>query len=165
MNICNGKTKSGQPCKIKCKAPNVYCRFHKFKEARPEDCPICYDSLANVTTPLSCGHWIHTECIVQSGQTTCPICRFELTLSAETRAEIETVHKRHVADALEDETAELQRELSMEFNNMFTDIVDFVITHQFDGQPPDHFQIIFRPVRQPMQLPSDVDDDDDLAEE
>ena len=51
-----------------------------FIEQKPECCPICYDSFQSCDKPLSCGHYIHRNCIVLSKQTKCSICRSEIFL-------------------------------------------------------------------------------------
>ena len=54
-----------------------------FVEDKPVDCPICAIKLEDTDQPLSCGHYIHNECFMQSKNTTCPICRTEVKLSFE----------------------------------------------------------------------------------
>ena len=58
-----------------------------FKCEKPEECPICYESL-NVDEPLSCGHWMHKCCVVKSRKDECPICREKIDLTTEERVEI-----------------------------------------------------------------------------
>lgn len=53
--------------------------------SKPEDCPICYESL-NITTPLKCGHWAHNKCVkkwslLYHKHILCPICKFKLRKS------------------------------------------------------------------------------------
>uniref|UniRef100_A0A6C0M0U6 RING-type domain-containing protein n=1 Tax=viral metagenome TaxID=1070528 RepID=A0A6C0M0U6_9ZZZZ len=42
---------------------------------RPEECPTCYESLSNEEHPLSCGHWIHMNCIRMGHKAECHLCR------------------------------------------------------------------------------------------
>lgn len=46
---------------------------------QPDDCPVCMEALATEAA-LSCGHFVHRECIVRSGKNTCPICRKKVYL-------------------------------------------------------------------------------------
>ena len=70
-------------CKIFTKNTSGYCRWHeklysdneKFIEDRPQECPVCYNKLSQVTRPLSCGHYVHKSCVIKSGKSECPICR------------------------------------------------------------------------------------------
>ena len=59
-----------------------------FIEQKPDCCPICYDSFHIHDKPLSCGHYIHRNCIVLSKQTKCSICRSEIVLY---RQELHTI--------------------------------------------------------------------------
>ena len=55
-----------------------YCDTHeeKYKYEKPDDCPVCMDEISDETEiPLSCGHWIHKECLVPTNLHICPICR------------------------------------------------------------------------------------------
>jgi hypothetical protein len=53
-----------------------------WKEDKPEECPVCYENVCD-TDVLSCGHYIHKECIINSKKTCCAICRKEVKLSEE----------------------------------------------------------------------------------
>jgi len=55
-----------------------YCDIHeeKYKYEKPDDCPVCMDVISDETEiPLSCGHWIHKECLVPTNLHICPLCR------------------------------------------------------------------------------------------
>ncbi len=41
-------------------------------------CCICYEP-NNDKYPLSCGHWVHRECILKSERPQCPLCRKMIT--------------------------------------------------------------------------------------
>src|SRR6202000_886517 len=75
-HLCTGLTLKNEPCKNKI-IEGKYCRFHRPKSELEKDaeCPICMENLDNVTSPLSCGHWVHMNCIVAWGKQSCPICR------------------------------------------------------------------------------------------
>ena len=55
-----------------------YCEEHenKYRYEKPDDCPICMDTISEQTEiPLSCGHWIHKECLFPTNLHICPVCR------------------------------------------------------------------------------------------
>lgn len=43
---------------------------------KPEDCPICYESLKDQKTSTICQHWFHDKCLLN--QVRCPLCRCDL---------------------------------------------------------------------------------------
>ncbi len=56
--------------------PNV-----TFIEDKPSECIICAIKLEDIDQPLSCGHYFHKECFMQTKNTICPVCRTEVKLS------------------------------------------------------------------------------------
>jgi hypothetical protein len=46
---------------------------------KPNDCPICLNSLKDQDNPISCGHWCHKACMddwcLQKTNNFCPICK------------------------------------------------------------------------------------------
>lgn len=51
---------------------------HKFE--KPDDCPICMETVNDkLELPLTCGHWIHKQCLKNTEKNTCPICRKKMT--------------------------------------------------------------------------------------
>jgi hypothetical protein len=68
-----------------------------FRLDRPEDCPICTESLAGERQPLSCGHWVHRKCILQ-WKDECPICKAKVRLTKRERLRLlakESKDSRH----------------------------------------------------------------------
>lgn len=47
---------------------------------KPDECPVCFESLENQKTPLICGHWVHLSCIEKHFKAECPICRRPLEM-------------------------------------------------------------------------------------
>lgn len=80
---CRHNISLNHRCKNITKNTCGYCRWHeklysdneKFLEDRPQECPVCYNKLCQVTRPLSCGHYVHKSCVIKSGKSECPICR------------------------------------------------------------------------------------------
>lgn len=75
-----------------------YCTLHfsKYKNflEKPTDCAVCLESIDEKTNPLiPCGHWIHMNCIYQSGKAECPVCRAQLDLTVDQRSKL--VHRPH----------------------------------------------------------------------
>jgi hypothetical protein len=53
-----------------------------FTCEKPCECPVCFESL-NEDKALSCGHWVHKNCIIRSKKDTCPLCRKQVELTLE----------------------------------------------------------------------------------
>lgn len=83
---CIGYTKKGLPCKKKNRNGRLYCGTHckTYKFEKPNDCPICMETLQNETRPLECGHWVHKECLLKWNDL-CPTCRAPLILTRKER--------------------------------------------------------------------------------
>jgi endogenous inhibitor of DNA gyrase (YacG/DUF329 family) len=64
-----------------------YCSKHAAKyRLSVEDCPICLTAVDEKTdSPLECGHWLHTKCLKQWKNATCPVCRKAMTESEKSR--------------------------------------------------------------------------------
>jgi RNA polymerase subunit RPABC4/transcription elongation factor Spt4 len=54
-----------------------------FVEQKPDYCPVCTENFSVSDKTLSCGHYIHRECIIKSKKTICPLCKSELILTIE----------------------------------------------------------------------------------
>jgi hypothetical protein len=54
-------------------------RQPKVTYDKPRSCPICLESLETQVTPLSCGHWVHEECMKTwdqyTAKNTCVVCK------------------------------------------------------------------------------------------
>ena len=58
------------------------CRKHCGKKKyEREDCAICMENYSQ--QPLSCGHWIHFECIIKTEKKECPMCQNGLSFTRE----------------------------------------------------------------------------------
>src|SRR3989304_1533996 len=69
-----------------------------FKQDKPEDCPVCYESINSQKEALECGHWVHTECIVKSTKAQCPICRRSLVLNPKDIESLDLKYKREIIE-------------------------------------------------------------------
>ena len=83
--FCKAITKKGSVCKNKCCKTNNnsdYCKMHSriFKFEKPSECPICQEDISSEKQPLSCGHWVHKNCIL-SWKDQCPVCRKQIKLT------------------------------------------------------------------------------------
>ena len=123
MNICKGTTIKGKPCCRKTK--DNYCHIHKnaplkphkYKQEKPEECIVCFESLANQKRSLSCGHWIHKNCIIKSAKAECPICRKQLLLGKNDMKLIKNLAKKREEENIAEEELELQHEFENEIQN------------------------------------------------
>lgn len=74
-------------CKIPIFPNYDYCYKHIHLEKplknleKPEECSICLEEFDENDKALKCGHWVHKSCIIKSGKSQCPICRFNIYLS------------------------------------------------------------------------------------
>jgi len=60
--------------------------MNKFKEDKPENCPVCLDEIDEKEL-LECGHYCHLDCIKKSNIYKCPICRHNVKIPFEERLE------------------------------------------------------------------------------
>ncbi len=109
-----------------------FCKKHnkKFKFDKPSECPICIESLNNEKYPLiNCGHWIHHNCVIESGKQECPICRASVKLTREQKKEICKKSKQIKIEQEREELEQLRNEYEYEneiqlyaiFRNIFED--------------------------------------------
>lgn len=86
---CHGSTKRGFPCGCRPVRGKNYCGRHLklYKFPKPETCPICTESLDKVPQPLSCGHWVHRECVLK-WKDQCPVCRALISLTKRERGQL-----------------------------------------------------------------------------
>jgi len=114
---CNAKTIKGQSCKNKCMDKLNYCKIHNYiyKIEKPEDCLICCESLKREKYPLSCGHWIHKECIYKWSKKQCPVCTLPIKLTKKESRIFELYRKEIELDIILD----LLRDV------IFDNIIDF----------------------------------------
>ena len=95
LETCCATTKRGGICKNRLYTEK-YCKLHhkQFSLEKPEDCPICMESLINVDRPTQCGHWIHKECLMKWKEDTCPMCRTPIKFTAEEKRIKNRLHRR-----------------------------------------------------------------------
>lgn len=88
---CLGKTVSNKQCCNKPYKASLYCCRHRnlFKYEKPDDCPVCTESLCGTPQPLSCGHWVHRSCVVK-WKDECPVCRSKIRLTKKERSRLPT---------------------------------------------------------------------------
>jgi len=73
---CISMNRFHERCLNMTKCDSGFCNSHKIKIfEKPEECPICMESLENERVPLSCGHWVHMECLGNLDKYDCPLCR------------------------------------------------------------------------------------------
>lgn len=88
-------------CKLNTFPNYKYCTKHIRQQEplqlieKPLECPVCMEHLDNDEKPLTCGHWVHRTCVIKSGKSQCPICRFELYLSTRERTECAHYKQRY----------------------------------------------------------------------
>ena len=84
MNICKSLTKKNIKCKNKCLKNKNFCRLHNkldYVMEKPNECIVCLNDLNDTKKSLTCGHWIHLNCIYKWGKQQCPVCRQSIKLS------------------------------------------------------------------------------------
>jgi len=110
-NKCQGITLKGNKCRRK-SVGHTHCHLHRnthgYREVKPEDCLICCESLNNQRHALDCGHWIHTQCIVNSAKAECPLCRKPVDLGIRDMTKLTKLAKKRKLDTLQEEEEELR---------------------------------------------------------
>ena len=108
LPTCNGITQRGKKCKNKQCTGSLYCKRHvcKFRLEKPEECPVCMESLQDVVVPLSCSHWVHPKCIVNWGKETCPLCRQHIFLPLHQRNQMRKIRDKGKMDEIRREIRE-----------------------------------------------------------
>lgn len=98
FQTCCVKTKRGSVCKNRL-YNEKYCKLHhkQFGLEKPEECPICMESLENTDRPTQCGHWIHKECLMKWKEDTCPMCRTPIKFTVEEKRIKRRLHKKECA--------------------------------------------------------------------
>lgn len=80
-NKCAHRIKSRLCNNIKYQKYNYcYIHYHLYLYDKPEECPICFEKLENKDI-LSCGHYVHKNCVIKWGKKLCPVCKTEIKLS------------------------------------------------------------------------------------
>lgn len=79
-------TRQHRYCKLPLYPNYNYCSRHQQYELplkrieKPDECPVCVEKFEPNDKALKCGHWVHKQCIIKSGKSKCPICRFQIYL-------------------------------------------------------------------------------------
>lgn len=142
MSTCNGITASGRRCTRKSNG-REFCYQHaegnRFNQLKPDECPVCCESLENQRTRLECGHWIHIECIIRSAKEECPLCRCKLTLPRRARQRIQELTRQREEERIEEEHEEL---MMGEFNDeplyyLIYEIIEVIMDRESDHFGPD----------------------------
>jgi hypothetical protein len=85
-STCIATTSKGIQCsKLPVNGKN-YCSIHK-QYTKPDTCPICIESIEEEKKPLSCGHWVHKNCLLQ-WKAECPICRLPVKLTKKEKSKL-----------------------------------------------------------------------------
>lgn len=111
-NTCKGICKNGKKCEFKA-SEDGYCKKHHKTYDKPDDCPICMDSLNNQKESLTCGHWAHFKCLSQ-WMSKCPVCRSEVKLPKK--------YDDILKQKMEKERIERQRRVEMEDHRMVEEL-------------------------------------------
>lgn len=115
------KTRKREKCVIpKCKCVSnerdmckKHCKQYHFE--KPEECPVCLESLKEEKYPLlECGHWVHHDCVVNSGKAECPCCRASVKLNKTQRSALKKIHDKFKRDKEEEERREIRQQLELE---------------------------------------------------
>ena len=78
MLYCRILTRHG-PCKNRAHKDHLCSsHLHSHRLNAPDTCCICLDMLSKHTTPLHCGHYLHTQCCRALKRRHCPLCRAHL---------------------------------------------------------------------------------------
>lgn len=111
---------------------------------KPESCIVCLESMTDVKSSFTCGHWIHRECIIRSGRLQCPLCRkrisSEFTNDERVRCyEFEDGFAQYVADRMDSLTGdEIVNDIEDD-----TPPMEGVVSTGLSGTPEETSQFLF----------------------
>jgi len=123
MEKCIGITRLGTRCKHTVLPGKDYCYQHSgigFRQSKPDDCIVCCESLEKQRTSLSCGHWVHTNCIIQSAKAECPICRAPLKMGKRAMHKLEQLRLERRRQGVLEEEEEIRQQLEDHFVEIFS---------------------------------------------
>lgn len=96
-----------------------------FKEEPQDECHVCCES---IDTHLSCGHWIHIDCVVQTGKAECPLCKKVVSMSIDDVVKMEKISKKKKIDEERQVIrAIMDEELNEEFENRMSEFLTNVV--------------------------------------
>jgi len=98
-----------------------------FKEEQQDECHVCCES---IDTHLSCGHWIHIDCVVQTGKPNCPLCKKVVSMSIDDVIKMEKLSKKK---KLEIEQQERRAIIHEELNEELEDRISELLRNAVDG--------------------------------
>jgi hypothetical protein len=61
-------------------------------EQEEKECFVC---VLPIESPLPCGHFVHTECIIRSGKAQCPFCKKKIYLSKQQKSKTRYFLKKY----------------------------------------------------------------------
>ena len=102
----------------------------QFKAEKPQDCPVCFESLDNENKTLSCGHWVHTECVIKSKKDCCPLCRQTVKLSLEEQYRLQEL--QHQEKIEEVPRLALNEELNIALSRYIQSYIDMDIDEDYE---------------------------------
>jgi len=114
--LCIGYTKKGIVCRKKHLHGSEYCKIHSdlYKLQKPDECPICMESITEEFRPLDCGHWVHKKCLLK-WKDICPSCKAIVKLTTKERKILQVNSK----------TEKSPIEINITFNDDNTTQIDF----------------------------------------
>ena len=107
----------------------------QFQAEKPQDCPVCFESLDNENKTLSCGHWVHKECIIKSKKDCCPICRQTVKLSLEEQYRLQELQHQ---EKKEEPRLALNEEFNRVVSRYIQSYIDMDIDEDEDYEEPTY---------------------------
>jgi len=105
----------------------------QFQSEKPQDCPVCFESLDNENKTLSCGHWVHIDCVIKSKKDCCPLCRQTVKLSLEEQYRLQELQHQ--------EKIEVPRlALNEEFNRVVSIYIQNYIDMDIDEDEDEYYE-------------------------
>ena len=132
--LCKGYTVSGNKCKKTIKKGD-FCHWHflDFVQEKLDECPICMESLEKEKQPLSCGHWIHKKCVVQSAKAECPMCRKTVQLTKGETKKVTSLARVRRQEQIEEDEEELRNNLHHNIEILLTPNINEIIQELIGG--------------------------------
>ena len=107
-NDCNNDVNNNLICDDHIKLLNIY--------EKPQECPICLQTLTDEFPVFPCAHWVCKSCILNSSNHNCPFCRQQIYLTLE-ESDIINTNITRINKASEIQQIEDDRLLAEQLNN------------------------------------------------
>lgn len=137
-----------------------------YKLKRPDECPICMDSLQENDSPFACGHWMHKACFLECKKLSCPICRATVRLPQFEYLQWKEKHGRNNNVQVDNRNEEDQTRFNIFGGRLITplDLIN-LMSHQYATPTPFNiYNIPFENIRELITFDGFIFNTDELRQ-